>query len=216
MKRVLFVILLLTAFNSFAQQGESDPEAKKVLEQVSAKYKSHKTMTAPFTFKVEDATGKIRETQSGTLYIKGARYKVNLGSSVIYSDGKSVWAFDKEINEVQITHFDPDDNTITPQKMFSDFYDKDFLYKLNEDVKVGNRVLREVELTPKDKTHMYFKILLHLDKSTKEIVSFKIFEKNGNRYIYTIKDLKANTPIADAFFIFRAKDHPGVEVVDLR
>ena len=100
--------------------------------------------------------------------------------------------------------------------MFTNFYDKDFLYKLNGEKKQGNKITQEIELTPVDKTKTFFKVLVNVDKSTKNIVSSKVFEKNGDRYIYTVNSMKTNTNLPDSLFAFDAKKYPNVEVVDLR
>ena len=73
-----------------------------------------------------------------------------------------------------------------------------------------------MELTPFDKSKPFFKVLLGIDKSTKVIASTQIFEKNGNKYTYTMSNIATNTAIADDTFVFDAKKYPGVEVVDLR
>ncbi len=44
--------------------------------------------------------------------------------------------------------------------MFTNFYDKDFLYKLNGETKQGNKTLQEIELTPVDKTKSFFKVIV--------------------------------------------------------
>ena len=48
--------------------------------------------------------------------------------------------------------------------MFTNFYDKDFLYKLNGEAKKGNKTIQEIELTPVDKTKTFFKVLVILIK----------------------------------------------------
>ena len=94
--------------------------------------------------------------------------------------------------------------------MFTNFYDKDFLYKLN-----GTKGdVSEVELTPLDKTKAIFKILLNIQNSS--IVSAKFLEKSGNRYTLSISGVKPNDAIPESTFVFDAKKYPGVEVVDLR
>jgi outer membrane lipoprotein-sorting protein len=100
--------------------------------------------------------------------------------------------------------------------MFTDFYDKDFLYKLNGEKKEGNKTLQEIELTPVDKTKTFFKVLIYVDKANNNIVSSKVFEKNGNHYIYTVTSLKTNTSLSDDLFVFDIKKHPNAEIVDLR
>jgi len=203
----------------FAQNnslGKSDAAAKAILDNVSAKFKTYKTVQADFTLSITDANGKVEGTKKGVVYMNGSKYRVNISGQEIYSDGNNIWTYDKSANEVQITKFDPSSNTITPQKMFTNFYDKDFLYKLNGETKQGKKTIQEIELTPVDKTKTFFKVLVDIDKASKNIVSTKVFEKNGNRYIYTITGMKTNTNLSQSLFVFDAKKYPNVEVVDLR
>lgn len=207
------------AFTSYAQNtyiGKSDPDAKKILDDVSAKFKTYKSVMAHFTLKIENPSGKVLGTKTGVVNMEGSKYRVSISGQEIYSDGTNIWTYDKSANEVQITKFDASANTITPQKMFTNFYDKDFLYKLNDEKKSGNKTLEEIELTPVDKTKSFFKVLVDVDKKTKTIVSTEVFQKTGDRYIYTVTSMKVNTNIPDKLFEFNVKDYPKVEVVDLR
>lgn len=217
----IFFICLFTIYvgNTFSQNnklGTSDPDAKAILDKVSAKFKTYQSVTANFKLSITNASGKIEGAKTGVVYMKGSKYRVNISGQEIYSDGENIWTYDKSANEVQITKFDPSSNTITPQKMFTNFYDKDFLYKLNGEKKQENKTLQEIELTPVDKTKTFFKVLVNVDKASKNIVSSKVFEKNGNHYIYTIASMKTNTDIPDSFFVFDTKKHPKAEIVDLR
>ncbi|MEO9069749.1 MAG: outer membrane lipoprotein carrier protein LolA [Ginsengibacter sp.] len=219
MKKILLGLLIFTSSAGFSQLnslGKSDPDAKVILDNVSAKFKTYKTVTANFTLSITDASGKIQGVKKGTVYMKGSKYRVSVSGQEIYSDGDNIWTFDKSANEVQVTKFDPTANTITPQKMFTNFYDKDFLYKLNGETKKGSKTIQEIELTPVDKTKAFFKVLVDIDKNSKNIISTKVFEKNGNRYVYNIISMKTNTNIPDPLFVFNVKDYPKVEVVDLR
>lgn len=219
MKILLLSFFMFCGTAVFSQNnslGKNDPEAKVILDNVSAKFKTYKSVTANFTLTIADGNNKVQGTKKGIVYIQGSRYRVSISDQEIYSDGDNIWTYDKSANEVQLTKFDPNANTITPQKMFTNFYDKDFLYKLNGETKQGGKTIQEIELTPVDKTKAFFKVLVEVDKSSKNIVSTKVFEKNGNRYVYTITLMKVNTNLADSLFVFNPKDYPGVEVVDLR
>jgi outer membrane lipoprotein-sorting protein len=219
MKILLVSLLSFFTLNGFSQNnklGVSDPDAKAILDKVSAKFKTYKTVTADFTLSITNATGKVEGIKKGVVYMKGSKYRVNISGQEIYSDGDNIWTYDKSANEVQLTKFDPSSNTITPQKMFTNFYDKDFLYKLNGDKKEGKKAVEEIELTPVDKTKTFFKVLINVDKATNNILSSKVFEKNGDRYIYTVNSMKTNTDLSDGLFTFDSKKHPNVEVVDLR
>ena len=218
-KKLLSLIFLFSAVSSFSQSnslGKSDPDAKKILDNVSAKFQTYKTIEAHFALKIENYSEKILGSKTGVVSMKDSKYRISVSGQEIYSDGTNIWTYDKSANEVQVTKFDGSTNTITPQKMFTNFYDKDFLYKLNGETKQGNKTLQEIELTPVDKTKLFFKVLVEVDKKTQSIVSTKVFQKTGDRYTYTITSMKTNTSLADGLFVFNAKDYPKVEVIDLR
>jgi outer membrane lipoprotein-sorting protein len=219
MRNFLAIIVLFFATNIHAQTnalGKNDPEAKKVLDAVSAKYKSYKSLKGNFALEIKDAAGKVQGKKAGTVAMKGTKYRVNINGQEIFCDGKNVWTYDKGANEVQVAQFDNSSASITPQKLFTNFYDKDFLYKLNGEKKVGGKTIQEIELTPTDKSKPFFKVLLSIDKASKMITNTQIFEKSGNRYAYSMTNVVTNGAMADDIFVFDAKKYPGVEVVDLR
>jgi outer membrane lipoprotein-sorting protein len=219
LKILLPAVILLCTINVFSQNnklGTSDPDAKVILDKVSATFKTYQTVTANFNLTITNAANKVEGSRSGVIYMKGPKYRVNISGQEIYSDGANIWTYDKSANEVQLTKFDAASNTITPQKMFTDFYDKDFLYKLNGEKKEGGKVIQEIELTPIDKTKPFFKVLVYVDKATSNIVSSKVFEKNGNHYIYKITSMKPNTTLPDSLFTFDPKKYPKAEIIDLR
>jgi outer membrane lipoprotein carrier protein len=218
-KYLLLSFFIFSGFNVFSQNnslGKSDPDAKTILDNVSAKFKTYKTVTANFTLTVLNGAGKAQGTKTGVVNMKGSKYRVTISGQEIYSDGSNIWTYDKSANEVQLTKFDASTNAITPQKMFTNFYDKDFLYKLNSETKQGGKTIQQVELTPVDKTKAFFKVLVDIDKNSKNIISTTVYEKNGNRYIYKVNSLKTNTDLPESLFVFDAKKYPNVEVVDLR
>jgi outer membrane lipoprotein carrier protein len=221
MKKLYGLLLLLLSTITINAQppkgmGQSDPAAKKVLDAVSAKFKTFKSVTAKFNLKMETGAGKsMGKPKTGTVYMKGTKYRISVGGDApqeIFCDGSNVWTYDKGSNEVTISKLDPTNNTITPQKLFTNFYDKDFLYKLNSEVKG----VQEVELTPIDKTKAFHKVLVSVNKAKNTISSTKVFEKTGNRFTYTVNSMNTTGIVADAQFVFDAKKYPGVEVVDLR
>lgn len=195
---------------------KNDPDAKKVLDAVSAKFKTYTAPQASFTYQVENAQGKALSTKKGTVTMKGNRYKVILDGMEIYSDGKTTWNYDKSTNEVTVDNVNSGTGAMTPQKLFTNFYDKDFYYKLNGVKKEAGKTLQEVELTPIDKTRPFHKVYVWIDKATNTIYSAKFLEKTGGRYSYTINSLKGSTSVPDSFFIFDKSKYPGVEIVDLR
>jgi outer membrane lipoprotein carrier protein len=220
-KSIFFSLLLGTcSFIAQAQNnslGKNDPDAKKVLDALSSKLKSFHAVQSGFSLKVEDSKGKLQGSKNGVIFIKGTKYHITLaGGQDIYSDGKDVWTYDKSTNEVTITKSDPTTQTITPDKIFTDFYDKDFLYKLNGESTLAGRAVQEVELTPIDKTKSFFKALLYIDKAQHTLVSIKVFDKGGNRYTLSTNKVNGNAALTDAELAYNKAKYPGAEEVDLR
>ena len=144
----LGMVMLAGKAQTSKNPTQNDPAAKKVLDAVSAKFRTFSSPQAAFTYKVENAQGKVLSSKKGTVTMKGNRYKVNLDGMEIYSDGKTTWNYDKSANEVTVDNVNAASNAMTPQKMFTNFYDKDFYYKLNGQKKEAGRTLQEIELTP--------------------------------------------------------------------
>ena len=144
------IVLISTFFIgtlSFSQQ--SDPNAKKVLDAVSAKFKTFKSVQASFTLRNEDSKGGVLGTKKGTASMKGARYRVSIAGTgqEVFCDGSNIWTYDKSANEVTFTKPDNSATTSTMQKLFTKFYDTDFLYKMNGGQKVGGCAVQDSDLT---------------------------------------------------------------------
>jgi len=213
---MLMIACLPAAAQAPKAMGKSDPEAKKVLDAVSAKFKTFKSVKASFALKIENAAGKVQGTKTGTVMMKGVKYRVSITGQEIFCDGANIWTFDVAANEVQIAALDNSSGSITPQKLFTNFYDKDFLFMLNPEVTKAGKIYQVVELTPVDKTKPFFKVVIEVDKASKVIMSTRVFEKNGNRYLYAINSMATTALIPDDSFAFNLKKYPGVEVIDLR
>ncbi len=216
MKKLYIATFFIVSALLATAQAKNDPAAKAILDGVSEKFKTFKTVQAAFTYKVENASGKALSTKSGTIKMKGTKYYVLFSGQEIFCNGTTVWNYDKAANEVSISRLDASSGMITPQKLFTNFYDKDFLYMLNGEKKVGNKTVQEIEMTPVDKSKPFHKVFVQVDKASKTIYSTKVLENAGNRYIYTVTSLSTNAAMADAIFTFDKKKYPGVEEVDLR
>jgi outer membrane lipoprotein carrier protein len=212
----IFTFLLSMGLSAIllAQTGSQD--AKKILDGVSEKFKTFKTVNASFSYKVENAAGKNLSTKKGTVWMKGTKYRVSFSGQEIFCDGKTVWNYDKAANEVTISNLDASGSTLSPQKLFTNFYDKDFTYFKKGEKKESGKTLQEIEMIPTDKTKAFSKVNVLVDKTAKTIYSTKVTEKAGSKYSYTVTTMKSNTTIADSQFVFDKSKYPGVEEVDLR
>lgn len=210
MKKILVLTAVLFSITAIAQK---DPKAKAILDKVSANFKSLKSVEANYNLSVTNRAGKNAGNKSGKLFLKGQKYLITETSLQIMSDGKKIWRFEQEANEVSVSNAGEVGDGITPQKLFTNFYDKDFIYKLNGNVKQGNKTLAEIEMTPTDKRKNFFKVYLYVDEAQKMIVSSKIYENSGNIYTYSMNGLKLNQALKDDLFVFNKAKYPGVEEI---
>ena len=208
--------LLVVQAQTVKNPTQNDPDAKKILDAVSTKFRTYKTPQAAFTYQIENAQGKTLSTKTGTVTMKGNKYHVTMNGMEIFSDGRTSWNYDKSANEVTVSGVETGSNAMTPQKLFTNFYDRDFYYKLNGEKKVGGKTVQEIEMTPTDKTRPFHKVYILVDKASNNIYSARFLEKNGNRYSYTVTKISPNAAASDAEFMFNKSKYPGVEVVDLR
>lgn len=196
--------------------AQSDAKAKAVLDAVSKKMNGLKSAKANFTLHLAGGKGKVNETKKGTLVMKGQKYHVILSGQEIICDGKTVWTYTKDANEVQVSNYNPNEQTISPSKLFTNFYDKEYKYAYVGEKKVKGKANDVVDLTPTNGKKQFSKVELMVDKSTSMVTGGSIWEKNGNMYQYEVSNFVPNDNVPDAEFTFNKAAHPGVEVVDLR
>lgn len=210
-----FLVLLGWSNNTFAQ---NDPKAKSILDGVTKKVSALKSMKANFSLKLTGGKGgNVTDTRKGSIALKGQKYHVVLGNQEIMCDNKTVWTYNKETKEVQVANYNPGEQSMSPAKLFQpSFFDKEYTYAYKGERKEGGKNCDIIELTPRDKSKPIARIEMMIDKATSMIAGGNYWEKNGNKYAITISNIVQNAEIPDGMFSWNPKDHPGVEVVDLR
>ena len=209
MKRIIALIInLVVISNVFAQ---NDPKALATLDAMSKKYSAMSGYKATFVYSMNNPQAGIKESSSGTITVKGAKFHLVLGAQEVYNNGTTVWTYMKDANEVNISSYDPNDDDITPTKIYT-IYKKGYKYMISEET----ATTQTIDLIPENRKNQFFKVRIVINKKDKSIKSWKIFEKSGNVFDYTVKTFTPNLTIAESEFVFDAKKYKGVEVVDLR
>lgn len=213
----LFIAAFLVLGSGISVMAQSEVKAKAILAEVSKKYRSYDVIKTEFSYTLENPEAKIKETQSGTLFVKSKvnKYKVVLKGQELISDGKNQWTYLKADKEVQVSEVDNSADALNPAKLFT-IYEKGFKSLYTNDTKVNGKMVHNIDLSPTDTKRSFFKVKLQIDKLSKQIVNAVIFDKNGNRYTYSIKTFTPNIKVPESTFAFDSKLYPGVEVVDLR
>jgi outer membrane lipoprotein carrier protein len=207
----LFFLALFSLTLSFAQ----DKKAQGILDAMSAKYKALNTFNANFTYGIENNAGKMTQIYAGNVLVKGNKFRLKTAGQEIFNNGKDLYTFVKETNEVNISEFNAnDDNDFSPIKIYS-IYKKGYKYVFKEEKTEAGQSYEVVELSPTGKSNVS-RIQIAVNKRDKSIKNWKVWDKSGKKTIFKIERFVPNAPATDANFNFDKNKYPGVEIVDLR
>ena len=205
----LFIIALIALSTSIFAQ---DQVAKEVLDKLSTTTKSYKNMTVSFDFILENKSQDISEKQSGLLTLEGDNFRLEMEEQTIINDGESQWVYLADMNEVQMMEHDPEDEMMSPNKLFT-IYEEGYKYSyIGASSEKGKR-LQLIELFPEESGE-FMKIKLAVDADKNQIHSITIYDKHGGSYTYLVKSFKSKTKVKP--FTFNSSEFPNVEVIDLR
>jgi outer membrane lipoprotein carrier protein len=212
MKEILSIAMVLISFSCFSQT--KDPKATALLDEVSAKTKSYKSIKADFSYTMENKQAKINEEKKGTLLLSGDKYRLAVAGQVVICDGKTIWTYIGESNEVQINNLDNKDDALTPSKLLTS-YNANYKSKIIKDNSQTDPNIETLELIP-NVNKSFTKAIVTIDKVKKQVNSFSLYDKNGNIFSYKISKYQTDLPINPADFSFDKSKFPGVEVIDMR
>ena len=215
------IVALITAFTfttllSFAQ--DQDPKAKVILDDLSKTTKAYKTITSEYIFTILNKEKKQTEKQTGKVLVKGSKFKLEIPGNTIVCDGKTLWAHNKDANEVTIKNFDAsNEDQLNPSKIFT-MYETGFKYKYDKEEKLGAVACHVITLFPsvKPEKKKFHTIKLYVDKVKKQVAKMVMLMKDGSTQSYDIKSFKPNAEIADAVFTFDLKPFKADQITDER
>jgi len=216
LKRICLALICL--WSTFAVQAQQDAKAKEILDAVSAKAKSLQSLRVKFNFVTENLKEHVTDSVPGTLFLKGAKYKLFFMGNETTFDGKTRTTFIVASNEANISEPGKDESSdfINPADIFT-LYQKNFKYKYDKEVSEKGKTFHQIDLFPTvPGKKKYSRIRLKVEKSTNQLYSLKTFNKDGNLTTIELSEFKPNIVVNDNLFIFDKKAHPKVEIIDMR
>lgn len=149
MKKLLFLIAVVLIANIL--NAQTDAKAKQILDQTSQKTRSFNTISADFTFSMQNA--QLKETNNGSIKLKGNKYVVEIpGAGLkVFADGKTSWTYMKNGNQVTISTIDESSSELMDPSTVFTIYEKGFKSKFIAEKTVEGKPVYQIELYP-DKT----------------------------------------------------------------
>jgi outer membrane lipoprotein-sorting protein len=211
----LYSVLFFAACSLSAQQSS---KAKEILDKLSQTTKGYSTIQIDFSFTLENKTGSITETNEGWVALKGKNYRLHMPAMGldVFSDGVATWSYLTGSNEVNITENDPDsDASLNPANLFT-IYEKGFNYTYIGEESISGKVSDVIDLFPVNKDREFTKVRLYIEKTKIQILRAKTFNKDGNVYTLSLKNMKTDQNLAGDFFKFDKDKYPKVVINDMR
>ena len=207
MRLVYLLLALLTVFNASAQK---DSQAKAILDQIGAKVKASKGILVNIELISKNSNGKALGSKSINLKMKGDKYLLKQGSTEILCDGTTIYNFDG-VNTISKSNVVESDQTLSPQKLLSGNYDKEFNYSVLSE----NKNIATIVLLPIDKRKNFQKVTLVIDKLKTALSSAAILDKSNNTTFVKVLSINYAVVMIDKIFQFnRAKYPKNVEIFD--
>lgn len=207
MKTIFLSILTILSFSANAQK---DASAKQILDQVGAKVKASKGILVNITLISKNNKGKSMGTKQIALQMKGDKYLLKEGKMEILCDGQNIYNFDGA-NSISKSSVAESDQTLSPQKLLSGNYDKDFNFKLLSQ----DNAKATIELYPIDKRKSFQKVTLVINKLQSALSSALILDKSNNQTDVKVGSINYAASLNDKIFQFnRAKYPKNAEIFD--
>lgn len=203
MKKLLYFVLSFCI--TFCSLGQAN-KALSIVDGMQKMYKSLPSFSANFSYQT-DGSGMM----SGSITVKGTKFRLKTAGQEIFNNGKEVSTYMKEINEVNISGFDPEEGDLNPAKIYS--FDKK-QYKIN--LVSESAGISTLELAPTAKSVQIQKISLKIESGSFKVKEWTIVNKAGKKQNFKITKFNPNAGVDDNYFTFNKKSFPGVSVNDLR
>jgi len=204
-KNIIACLILLFATQALTAQNNAEALIRLLVNQV----KSHKNVEMAFSYQISPDGKNLGDSEKGHAWLQGEAYKIEMADQQTISDGKTIWSYLIEDEEVMVSNAtDGTDNT--PLKLLTSL-DESYVATLTG---IDAQGLATIELAnPKGQ---YKRVTLKINTKKTELKSADIYMDDGSKMVITVEEMKFDQKLDDKFFTFDTKKHPKVDVIDMR
>ena len=204
-KNIIACLFLLFVTQAVTAQNNAEALIRVLVNQV----KSHQNMEMKFSYQISPDEKTLIDALKGKAWLQGEAYKIELPEQQTISDGKTIWSYLVDNEEVLVSNAtEGTDNT--PLKLLTSL-DKNYAATLTNIDAQGNAVIELAN--PKGQ---YKRITLKINAKKTELKNVDIYMEDGSKVMITIEEMKFDQKLDDKFFSFDTKKHPNVDVIDMR
>ncbi len=190
-------------------------ESQTILKKIQQQWTGLNSAKITFTLQSEK-NGKSGTRMQGTLWTQGKSYRLSIPGQTIFCDGKEVWNYLPENNEVSVSPYEEDGNDISINPIqviatYEKYYRSAFIRETSE----KGIAVQIIDLYPKQ-GQSFYKIRMVIRKDKLLPLRASIHEKDGTVDTYHFDQILKNPKTAPGFFTFHPENYPDVEIIDMR
>ena len=207
MKTINWILFfLLTSIYVFSQEKD----ALEILQNLEKQQENCKNISLEFEFITQSEY--INEKQKGKLILEGNKSILEFNQQLSISNGETKWIYLKNMNEIQIMEYDPNEDIVNMNTFFSIYRQGDeYIYINKEESPNGDFYVIDVTM---NKNMPFEKVRLEIIETNQQIQKLYFYHKNKTTYIYNITTFKTDIETPD--FNLDIDKYPEAEIIDLR
>lgn len=209
MKTIIFNLLLSLFIVSLSSGITSEELALKI----EGKYDSLKTLSVSFQELIKSQDFTTLRKFKGKMYLKNPnKFRIELPSQVVVSDGEFIWVYSKENRQVTKNRVDKSRELFRPNDYLFNFR-KNYNYELTGEENIDKKSCYKMVYTSKTEDEFFKKITVFFERETLLAQRIEYLDQNENYTTLSFKVIKPDVVLSDSKFVFNPL--PGVELVDL-
>jgi len=200
---------LILSVPAFSQK---DSQAKKILDATAKRINTAKSIDA--SFKMTSFVGSTEQgSGTGTIQLKGKKYKLNTGDQISWYDGKTLWNYSSDIEEVNISIPTKKEMAAMNPYAFVSLYKSGYKYSMSKNTYNGKEMY-DVKLLAEKASNEIPEIIITITKDYAPVCIRMRQGKNWSRI--SISKFNTSKTFNDSMFTFPAEEYPDAEVIDMR
>lgn len=208
MRRSVFLLaFLLAPLQLFAQ------DAGQILEQLREVYREDRPVRTEYEQTVRAPGGDLTSRDAGTLLLMGDRYRVEMPTRTMATDGSTVWILSPAEEQLVIDRLDEGENVFAPSSFL---YDLDEHYEVTE-VEERNEegsAFHVLSLQPRVRNGYFDAARVWVRANDGIITRVVVDDVNRNEVTFELREVTFPSALAEDAFRIEAEDE--IDVVDLR
>lgn len=215
MKKLISKILLgsfVVGSMTFAQAQKIDAKAKKILDEVTANYKSKKNTYFKFSFG-SGVKGTVSKTEPGIYYAAGDKYKLKIMETEQVFDGSKIYNINTEDMEVTVAKPNANSTMFSPINYLTS-YRNDYNVAYSGKKTVDGVSADFITLTPV-KSNGLKNIYIFVDSAKKQMLKLEQHGTNKDIAVISIKEYKENQQLDPNMFVFDKNKFKNYVITEL-